>query len=64
MTKSCRCFWADEDGTCSLGEDPPIQETCPYYTERINVMTGEPWPENEEDWPEKQPPEETWRNKV
>lgn len=41
MSKSCRCFWADEDGTCSLGEDPPIQETCAHQCDRIDPMTGE-----------------------
>jgi hypothetical protein len=33
MSKSCRCFWANEDGTCDIGEDPPIQETCAHQEE-------------------------------
>ncbi len=52
MTKSCRCFWADDDGTCALGEDPPIQETCAFQEEPSTDQSTE------------QPPEKTWRNRA
>lgn len=52
MSKSCRCFWADEDGTCSIGEDPPIQETCTFQADRVDPMTGKGLPplEDPPDW--------------
>jgi hypothetical protein len=56
MSKSCRCFWADEDGTCSMGEDPPVQETCPHQADRIDPMTGKIWPSLNLDPPQEKKP--------
>ena len=39
--KSCNCLWAEDDGTCSLGEDPPFESTCPHWSERKDPVTGE-----------------------
>jgi hypothetical protein len=55
MAKPCRCFWADEDGTCAREMIPVKQEGCPLHAYRINPMTGEKWgplegpPERKED---------------
>ena len=40
--KSCNCLWAEDDGTCGLGEDPPIEATCGAWMERKDSVTGEP----------------------
>jgi hypothetical protein len=64
MTKSCRCWWADDDGTCSLGEDPPAQETCAFQADRIDMMTGKPMPALDLEYPKGWEPEKTWRNKA
>ena len=55
MSKPCRCFWANGDGTCAREMIPVKQEGCPLHAYRINPMTGEKWgplegpPERKED---------------
>ena len=42
---TCRCFWYDAPtGTCSIGTDPPVQETCQFQADRIDPMTGKSLP--------------------
>ncbi len=41
MSKSCNCIWAEDDGTCCLDQDPPIEATCPHWRDRVDPVTGE-----------------------
>ena len=41
MSKSCNCIWAEDDGTCCLDQNPPIEATCPHWRDRVDPVTGE-----------------------